>query len=160
MYFIIFTWLFVYPSLSYSTIRVLCAGKVLVDRTQPQTHQGYQELTSLPPPHPLPPPTHLAMRTLPVTHRFSPSAPTHIWYTTNWDPTAPLHSWDQDRLNSTGQYEWRGTLNFLADYLFSHHSSPCVDWTRGPTPAAIVAECLRRRDWVVFKEDPERLWIT
>lgn len=62
---------------SHSTIRVLCAGRVLAVRTQPRTHQGYQEWTSLPRPPPLPPPAHLAMRMLPETHRFSPSP--HSW---------------------------------------------------------------------------------
>lgn len=57
---------------SYSMTRVPCAGRVLVDKTQPQTHRGYQGWTSLPRPPPLLPRIHLAMNMLPATPRFSP----------------------------------------------------------------------------------------
>lgn len=61
---------FLFP-VSYSMIRVRCAGRVLVDKTQPQTRRGYREWTSPPLPPPLPPQAHLAMKMLPVTPRFS-----------------------------------------------------------------------------------------
>lgn len=146
---------------SHSMIHVLCAGRVLADRTQPLTPQGYQEWTSLLPPHPLPPQAHLAMRTPLATHRSSPSPPPHIWKPHNIRQMRPKGSSLQLRPGqlsvSIQGDESRWTLNLLQ--TVSHHSSPCAERTLGPAPAAIVAEYLRRWDWAVLKEDPERLWI-
>lgn len=163
MYFIVLTRLFVH-SLSYSTTRVLCAGKVSVDRTQPQTHQGYQEWTSLPPPHPLPPRAHLAMRMLPATHRF----PRHYQTPHIQKPHNQLRpSGSSPQLRPEPSQDRRDDMSGgeLWILLQTIHSviipPPPVQTGRWIQLLLLLlhCECLRRRDWVVFMENPERVWI-
>lgn len=129
---------------SCSTIRVLCAGRVLADRTQLQTHQGYREWTSLPLPPPLPPPAHLAMRMLPATRRLSQSPPPHIW-----KPQTQLRPNGSSLQLRPGQL----SVSILGDSMscgelwichrpFIVIPSACAERTLGPAPAAIL-----QSDW-------------
>lgn len=162
---------FLFP-VSYSMIRVPCAGRVLVDKTQPQTRRGYREWTSPPLPPPLPPQAHLAMKMLPVTPRFSLFHKRK--HETVLRPSSASLQLKPGHFSVSGERDsetrWTQILGFFLFCFFS--PSFCAEGILGPAPAATVTECLRRWDsmanmmtiiitvhlWVGFLQDPEQNW--
>lgn len=161
---------------SYSMIRVLCAGRVLVDKTQPQTRRGYREWTSPPLPPPLPPQAHLAMKMLPATPRFSLFHKRK--HHTLLRPSSSSLQLKPGHFSVSGERdsETRSTqiLGFFFVLFCCFSPSFCAERILGPAPAATVTECLRRWEsekmenmmtiiitvhlWVGFLQDPEQNW--